>query len=538
MQRAELAARSAASQRPCGEARSQPHDPEPAIGVDADVPGSGRRLRPPPLRRAAGWAADLAAERGRLHAGALAPSPLQLRGCTATTWTWRRLGPPPTRRRGARGSTATIMTTSAYRYRTRAARRRCPGGIREIVVGTGGADSADLHSIPPPNSEFRLERDLRRPAAHAPPRELRLGVPARERRHRRFREHRLPLIGSGTKGPRRGPDDGGTAADTPCAHGGARPGGDHRRRRRRDVDRVPPDRARLERRRARRRAELTSGSTFHSAGLVGQLRELGDLTRMMMYGAELYRRLARRDRRRPVVARGRLAAARLDAGAVRGAAAPGGLGEDVRPAAGADHAPRRPSEASRSCRPTACSAPSGCRPTAGSTRPGWRRRSRRARARGAPTIRTSTRGSSAIDVERGRVTGVESSDGRRARRRSRPRSSSTPAACSRRRSARLAGVTVPIIPMAHQYLFTERDRGRRPEPAAAARPGQPRLLPRGGRRPVHGRLRARPGAVVARRRPGGLQRPAARAGLAALRVDHGGRDPPRPGDRGRRHHAG
>ena len=40
------------------------------------------------------------------------------------------------------------------------------------------------------------------------------------------------------------------------------------------------------------RAELTSGSTFHSAGLVGQLRGSVTLTRMMMYGTDLYRRLA------------------------------------------------------------------------------------------------------------------------------------------------------------------------------------------------------------------------------------------------------
>ena len=39
------------------------------------------------------------------------------------------------------------------------------------------------------------------------------------------------------------------------------------------------------------RAELTSGSTFHSAGLVGQLRSTTTLTRMMMYGTSLYRRL-------------------------------------------------------------------------------------------------------------------------------------------------------------------------------------------------------------------------------------------------------
>ena len=40
------------------------------------------------------------------------------------------------------------------------------------------------------------------------------------------------------------------------------------------------------------RAELTSGSTFHSAGLVGQLRGSVTLTRMMMYGVDLYRRLS------------------------------------------------------------------------------------------------------------------------------------------------------------------------------------------------------------------------------------------------------
>src|ERR1700744_1380066 len=39
------------------------------------------------------------------------------------------------------------------------------------------------------------------------------------------------------------------------------------------------------------RAELTSGSTFHSAGLVGQLRGSVALTRLMMYSVSLYRQL-------------------------------------------------------------------------------------------------------------------------------------------------------------------------------------------------------------------------------------------------------
>ena len=41
------------------------------------------------------------------------------------------------------------------------------------------------------------------------------------------------------------------------------------------------------------RNQLTSGSTFHSAGLVGQLRGSVSLTKMMMYSVELYRRLGR-----------------------------------------------------------------------------------------------------------------------------------------------------------------------------------------------------------------------------------------------------
>jgi 4-methylaminobutanoate oxidase (formaldehyde-forming) len=39
------------------------------------------------------------------------------------------------------------------------------------------------------------------------------------------------------------------------------------------------------------RADLTSGSTFHSAGLVGQLRADPTLTKMNMYSVDLYRQL-------------------------------------------------------------------------------------------------------------------------------------------------------------------------------------------------------------------------------------------------------
>ncbi|MBU3673820.1 MAG: FAD-dependent oxidoreductase, partial [Solirubrobacteraceae bacterium] len=47
------------------------------------------------------------------------------------------------------------------------------------------------------------------------------------------------------------------------------------------------------------RSELTSGSTFHSAGLVGQLRSSVTLTEMMMYSAELYRKLEEESELKP-----------------------------------------------------------------------------------------------------------------------------------------------------------------------------------------------------------------------------------------------
>ena len=39
------------------------------------------------------------------------------------------------------------------------------------------------------------------------------------------------------------------------------------------------------------KAELTSGSTWHAAGLVGQLRSKRNLTQMLQYSAELYDQL-------------------------------------------------------------------------------------------------------------------------------------------------------------------------------------------------------------------------------------------------------
>ncbi len=38
-------------------------------------------------------------------------------------------------------------------------------------------------------------------------------------------------------------------------------------------------------------AKLTSGSTFHAAGLVGQLRSNANITQLLRYSVELYSRL-------------------------------------------------------------------------------------------------------------------------------------------------------------------------------------------------------------------------------------------------------
>ncbi len=73
---------------------------------------------------------------------------------------------------------------------------------------------------------------------------------------------------------------------------------------------------------------LTHGSTWHSAGLVGQLRSTVSLTQMMQYSVGLYADLAARDRQGSRLARARRPAPRVVAGALRGDPAPGRLGQE------------------------------------------------------------------------------------------------------------------------------------------------------------------------------------------------------------------
>ena len=137
------------------------------------------------------------------------------------------------------------------------------------------------------------------------------------------------------------------------------------------------------------RSQLTSGSTFHSAGLVGQLRGSVSLTKMMMHSVDLYRRLGGRVRVRPRLGRVRRHPPRLERGADGGAAPPGRLGEDLRAAAGADLGRGGEGAVPADVDRRACSAPPGCRPTATSTPPSSPTRSptapAAAAARSSPT---------------------------------------------------------------------------------------------------------------------------------------------------------
>ena len=272
------------------------------------------------------------------------------------------------------------------------------------------------------------------------------------------------------------------------------------------------------------RADLTSGSTFHSAGLVGQLRGSLSLTKMMMSSVDLYRSLAGRGRARDGLARGRLAAARVVAGADGGALAPGRLGEDVRPPARPDLGRRSaaavPADVDR--RRARRRAPPHRRlhrPEPADLRARGRRASRR---RGDQHEHARDRDRRRARPRQGRADGQGRDRGRRGGQRGRDVREGARRARGRERPDRPDGARVP------------RDEAVRAAARDAddARPVAARLLPAGVRRADHGRLRARPRAVVARRDPRRLQRPAARRGLAALRAAARERDQARARARG------
>ncbi len=201
------------------------------------------------------------------------------------------------------------------------------------------------------------------------------------------------------------------------------------------------------------RAELTSGSTFHSAGLVGQLRSSVTLTTMMMYGAGLYRRLRDETGVDP---------SWHEVGSLRLASSKERFEELQRQASWARTfgLPLELISAREAQDRFPLMSTDGVLGAVWLPTDGWLDPSglamalaAGARQKGA-SIRTHTR-VVGIGVEAGRVTGVDVQlrDGSR-------ESIAADVVVNAGgmfapEIGRLAGVTVPIVPMAHQYLFTE-----------------------------------------------------------------------------------
>ena len=208
------------------------------------------------------------------------------------------------------------------------------------------------------------------------------------------------------------------------------------------------------------RAELTSGSTFHSAGLVGQLRSSVTLTKMMMYGVDLYRRLAAETGVDP---------SWHEVGSIRLASSAERMEELQRQAGWAKTfgLPLELTTTAEAQRLFPLMSTEGVLGGVYLPTDGWldpsglaQALAAGARKRGAQ-IRTRTN-VVGVGVEDGRVTGVDvEHKGER----------STISAdvvvdaggMFAPEIARLAGVNVPIIPMAHEYLFTEAIEGVRPD---------------------------------------------------------------------------
>jgi glycine cleavage system aminomethyltransferase T/glycine/D-amino acid oxidase-like deaminating enzyme len=197
------------------------------------------------------------------------------------------------------------------------------------------------------------------------------------------------------------------------------------------------------------RAELTSGSTFHSAGLVGQLRADPALTRMNSWSVELYRQLEE--------AGGDLAPGWVQSGSLRLASSPQRLEEIRRQAAWAQRAglplelvSAHEAQALFPLMSTDGVLGAAYTPTDGQVDPARLCYALAAMARAAgATIVQRTR-VTAITTDRGRVTGVRTDRGEV--------ECEVVVDCGGMFSAeiaRLVGVRVPVVPMSHQYVVTE-----------------------------------------------------------------------------------
>jgi 4-methylaminobutanoate oxidase (formaldehyde-forming) len=196
------------------------------------------------------------------------------------------------------------------------------------------------------------------------------------------------------------------------------------------------------------RAELTSGSTFHSAGLVGQLRGSLALTKMMMSSVELYRTLGDEVG---------LETGWREVGSLRLASSEERMEELARQSGwattfGLPLELISPAEAKALFPPMTTDGVLGAAylPTDGYVDPSQLTfaLAAGARRRGAE-ISTGTR-VTAIGVERGRVTGVTTDRGE-----IEAEVVVNAGGMFARELGALAGVNVPVVPFAHEYLITK-----------------------------------------------------------------------------------
>ncbi|NRQ34360.1 GcvT family protein [Nonomuraea sp. NN258] len=190
------------------------------------------------------------------------------------------------------------------------------------------------------------------------------------------------------------------------------------------------------------RDELTSGSTFHSAGLVGQLRADPTLTRMNQYSVELYRTLD---------------AGWSECGGIKLACTPERMAEIRRQIGWARTfgLPLEEISVDEAVALFPLMDPAGVLgaaylPTDGQIDPSQLCYALAKRAReGGAVIRTRTR-VVGIDVERGRVRRVRTDQG--------DIDCEVVVDCGGMFAAeigRMAGVRVPVVPMSHQYVVTD-----------------------------------------------------------------------------------
>jgi glycine cleavage system T protein len=207
------------------------------------------------------------------------------------------------------------------------------------------------------------------------------------------------------------------------------------------------------------RSELTSGSTFHSAGLVGQLRDSVSLTKMMMHSVDLYRRLGEESEHDP---------GWVECGGIRLASSDERV-EELRRQAGWAKTFGLPMELisadeARELFPLMSTdgvVGAAWLPTDGYLDPAQLTYALADGARrGGCQVFTHTR-ATGISVDEGRVTGVSTERGDIA-----TEVVVNAAGMYAAEIGRMAGIRVPVIPMSHQYLvtqpFRDRNEGRLP----------------------------------------------------------------------------